>query len=356
MNKLSAIERETDCIIVFNNYKGIHNINETEERNKEDEGIEMTDLAEMRKRAEENKIRELERQQEIENKRKEGIYLLEGKVEHTPEFDFTQLIPKIKDTNELKSKEKTEQENIEKYKDIIESSQNANEKFIIEYRKTKHKQDIFQKILKYFNDNLDFCQLNPIYVRDSLFDSDFIMFINDINTNTSNEVKQYFPLCMAFMKVFNNNVTHKNYIYISTFCSDLRFGQCGTYLMNTIKYVASLLNCSEIRLDSVRSSNTLKFYKSHGFNDINESSTAYSHYYILTPEDSNYKRVPAITGTARIIENTSVEGGNSIRKNIKSKKSKKRTLRKKSYKFSVRKRSNRKNKTNKKYYYRNNKN
>ena len=78
-------------------------------------------------------------------------------------------------------------------------------------------------------------------------------------------------MCIAFIEIYennnnnNNNNNDKNFLYISTFCSDKNFGQCGTFLMNTIKYVATLLNCHKIRYESVNDKNTKKFYKENGF-------------------------------------------------------------------------------------------
>jgi hypothetical protein len=104
----------------------------------------------------------------------------------------------------------------------------------------------------------------------------------------------YRPLCIAFIKIYKKG--DNNFLYISTICSDKKFGQCGNFLMNTIKYVATLLNCNEIRLESVSNKKTKQFYKENGFVDINDSPVDYDHFYYTLQEDSVYKPPSAIPG------------------------------------------------------------
>jgi hypothetical protein len=82
-----------------------------------------------------------------------------------------------------------------------------------------------------------------------------------------------------------NSNFDENYLVIYALCSQEKYSGCGTTLMNTIKYLSTLLNCNEIKLQSVSDSNTLKFYKQNKFSKISQT---YSHYYIVTPEDSKY--------------------------------------------------------------------
>ena len=152
--------------------------------------------------------------------------------------------------------------------------------------------DIFEKIANYF-DTTNFCKLEYRYIHESLDESDFVIFINN---GMSNSV--YEPLCIAFIKIYKDD--DNNFLYISTICSDRNFGQCGKFLMDTIKYVATLLNCNEIRLDSVDSRKTKHFYKENGFVNINNSPVEYNHFYYTTQEDAVYKPPSAIPGKASV--------------------------------------------------------
>ena len=334
MIKSSALKRETDCMIIFN----IGN-NKTE---KETE-IEMSDLARLRENREIQQMEraEMEERERIidEEKRRQGIYSLPGSIQkHAEPDEFNHYISKFKrrfsdsiskfgrqlnpkiDSSETK-------EFRQGYKSELEKSEHSKSKFIIKDRKTKSSEDIFDIVSNYASET-EFCQLGSSYVRSSVNTCDFIVFINDKHSVT--EKQQYVPLCIATINIYKNEVTQKNILFIDIFCSDAKYGQCGTYLMNTIKYIASLLNCSEIRLVSVYNRNTLEFYKRNGFYDIYSSPERYNHYYIMTPDDSMYKRLNSIEGTAILGDireedmYTGVEGGNSKKRFRKTKHKRKR--------------------------------
>jgi len=237
MSKPSAIERELNIIIVLNNLKDSENL--TQIKKKE---IEMVDLS------------------------GEPTYTLEG-----------QIVPKGGGVEDIKN-------DLEK----------VDHQFSIKYRKNETDSDIFEEILNY-NDETNFCNLGLRYLNKSILESDFIIFIN----NGMNDLV-YRPMCIAFIKIYKNNYNNNNFLYISTFCSDKRFGQCGTFLMDTIKYVATILNCNEIRLESISKQNTIEFYKKNGFNDIYNTPVEYNHYYLITPEDAVFKPLSAIQGKASL--------------------------------------------------------
>jgi hypothetical protein len=184
----------------------------------------------------------------------------------------------------------------------IKTKLENNKNYIIENR-FANKKDLFKEIKR----NYDFCELNQSYIYKHLEMSDFIIFINNLEKVTPEQ--PYSPLCMAIINIYEDSFTSyenetivKKYLYISVFCSDINYGECGRYLMNSIKYIAYLLGCSEIRLESVRSKNTLNFYKKNKFNNINENETFYyDNYYIVTDKDAEYKSLPSIEGVASYI-------------------------------------------------------
>jgi len=185
--------------------------------------------------------------------------------------------------------------------DIKRNLEKNDGNFSIKYRMNETETDIFEKIEKYLYTS-KFCKLGSGYINTSLDESHFVIFINDGMRNTVCR-----PLCIAFIKIYKNG--DNNFLYISTICSDGKFGQCGKFLMDTIKYVATLLNCNEIRLDSVDSRNTKKFYKENGFVDINNSPEEYNHFYYTVQEDSVYKPPSAIPGKVSLAWYESIKLG-----------------------------------------------
>jgi len=165
---------------------------------------------------------------------------------------------------------------------------NHNTSFLIKNRKDTNDIDIFEKVLDYMK-KTNFCNLNSNYIKTSIYKSDFIIFINNgLNDSI------YEPMCIAFINVYNDK--HHKILYISTFCSNRKLGQCGEFLMNTIKYIATLLNCKFIYLNSINDTNTLNFYEKNKFINIENGPVKYDHFYLIEPEDKKYKQPPAIQG------------------------------------------------------------
>ena len=155
------------------------------------------------------------------------------------------------------------------------------------------------------------CELNPFYMSRQLYKSDFIIFINDGKFNEN----EYKPLCIAYIKLYD--VNKFRFLYISILCSNRNYGECGSKLMNAIKYLSSLLECSEIILYSVDDYNTIKFYKSQKFVDI-KSLPYYNFKYIVSNEDKRYQH-PIIEGNTTVLESSHVLGGKSKRRKFKKK-------------------------------------
>lgn len=239
--KQSAIQREFNIMIIINNEEFTEQGKRSRKSKKKE--IEMVDFASLR----------------------QPTYTLEGKI-----------VP-------------TRGGGVEDIKHNLDKNDGN---FSIKYRMNETETDIFTKIAEYLYTS-GFCKLGSRYINTSLDESDFVIFIND---GMSDSV--YRPLCIAFIKIYKKG--DNNFLYISTICSDKKFGQCGKFLMNTIKYVATLLNCNEIRLESVSDKKTKKFYKENGFVDINNSPVDYDHFYYTLQEDSVYKPPSAIPGKASI--------------------------------------------------------
>lgn len=156
------------------------------------------------------------------------------------------------------------------------------------------------------------CELNPFYMSIQLYESDFIIFINDGKFNEN----EYKPLCIAYIKLYD--VNKYRFLYISTLCSDRNYGECGSKLMNAIKYLSSLLECGEIILDSVDDYNTIEFYKSQKFIDIESLLPHYNFKYIVSNEDKRYQP-SIIEGNATVFKSSPVLGGKSKRRKFKKK-------------------------------------
>jgi len=240
--------------------------------------------------------------------------ILKSKLKNTTMIDYiSHKLNYISQKFRYIPKEKKEREHIKNISRVLTEK----EYFIIKNRFTDEK-DLFTEIIN--NDN--FCNLDLSYVNDVIYNSDFIIFIN--NLEKVNEKTPFSPLCMAFINLENENFTSydkeipiiKKYLYISIFCSDQNYGECGRYLMSSIKHIAYLLGCSEIRLESVDTQNTLNFYNKNNFNMI----TDYNHYYIVNNEDAIYKPLPNIEGDVQIKKDEN-EGG-KMKKNKRKNKSK----------------------------------
>jgi len=161
--------------------------------------------------------------------------------------------------------------------------------------------DIYKEILDYMIET-QFCEFKDSYMRkrykqESIYYSDFIIFINDGFVNDT-----YKPMCIAFIKIYEQPHNNNKFLYILLFCSNRKMGQCGSFLMNIIKYVATLLNCNEIRLDSVSEKPVYNFYNSNGFINKNaKPKVDYSHYYPIQPVDAVFKPAETIRGEVSII-------------------------------------------------------
>ena len=180
--------------------------------------------------------------------------------------------------------------------------------------------DNYDQITKYLRENKGCSSINFF---DSMYASHLVIFINDLaNVTTENP---YCPLCIASIDLYDNYVTSKKFIFINGICSEQKYKGCGTTLMNIIKYLSTLLNCDEIRLQSVGTKNTLNFYEKNKFNEVDERK--YTHYYVVTQEDSKFDPFHyEVKGDVSYIEPSSQLSGGKSKKNkskkIKSKKNK----------------------------------
>jgi hypothetical protein len=209
----------------------------------------------------------------------------------------------------------------------IESDLKKCEHTILIKNRKRNGVDTFNQILEYMW-MTEFCGLPLEYVKKSLFSSDFIIFINNGIDDSI-----YQPKCIAFIIVLKDSNNHK-FLYISMICSDEKWGLCGGFLMNTIKYIATILKCNEIRLDSVDTNNALKFYKNNNFINYEISPVKYNHYYHVIPEDAVFHPAPVIQGHVSItpwylplIENQGYGKKNNFTK-TKKRKMKKRKMKK----------------------------
>jgi len=238
-------------------------------------------------------------------------------------------------------------------------------KQILDYMKQKHfcymKQEHFfapkRKYIDYEDGDYSCC----------IYYSDFIIFINDGLIDRDNI--SYKPMCIAFIKIYEDPDNKYKFSYISLICSDRKMGQCGSFLMNIIKYVSTLLNCNEIRVDSVPEEDVYKFYNRNGFIEKNVEKVEYNHYYPIQPEDAVFKPADTIQGEASInplLENPEegaeeekreAHGGKStfkstfkkstFKKSGAKRKTKKSTFKKSTFKKSTFKKSGAKRKTKK---------
>jgi hypothetical protein len=178
---------------------------------------------------------------------------------------------------------------IEKIREGLEKDKkNA---FLVKERDNIDNSDAFEQILDYMM-KTKMCVLGKEfdrYIEDSIYYSDFVIFINNGFISDG-----YKPMCIAFINIYKQR--NNKFLFISLICSDPTMGQCGSFLMDTIKYVSTLLNCNEIRLDSVSERNTYEFYAKNGFININDKPLlVYTHYYPIIPDDAEFKR-PQIEG------------------------------------------------------------
>jgi hypothetical protein len=206
------------------------------------------------------------------------------------------------DEKEERIKEKARREE-QKLKETLHAK--CDPRIIIKDRKNQT-DDIYPTIVHYMKQN-KFCVSEYRYIdyedgdyNTSIYYSDFIIFINDGWIDRDKEIKSdsYKPMCIAFIKIYEYPVSEYKFLYINIICKDPTIGECGSFLMDTIKYVSTLLNCNEIRLDSVESDYVYEFYEKNGF--IKDyPKVEYNHYYPIEPKDAEFE--PAtIVGEARI--------------------------------------------------------
>jgi len=269
MSKPSAIQREFNVIIVLNNEK-------EDTIQKKPEQVQQ--------------IREIE----MVNLKHEPTYTLEGQIVTGGGVE------------DIKSKLKKGEHN-----------------FFIKDRINETDNDIFETIFEYIKKTL-FCRVSLGYLYGAIDESDFVIFISN---GISDSV--YEPMCIAFIQIYKKK-NDKNFLYISTFCANEKFGQCGTFLMDTIKYIATLLNCDEIRLESLDYKNTRDFYNRNKFERISFYPVEYNHFYKIEPNDAIFKPPPVIEGNASISGDSNpdtmkTEGGKYTKK---SRTKKSRTKRK----------------------------
>ena len=230
------------------------------------------------------------------------------------ELDFVVIVNNIDNAKIIKNKV---------HSSIIQEKINKSNFIIL--NRIKNDKDLYKEIddmISGFTGT--WCELNPFYMSRQLYESDFIIFINDGKFNEN----EYKPLCIAYIKLYD--VNKFRFLYISILCSDRNYGECGSKLMNAIKYLSSLLECSEIILYSVYDYNTIKFYKRQKFIDIEsllpyynfkyiESLLPYYNFkYIVSNEDKIYQH-PIIEGNTTVLESSPVLGGKSKRRKFKKK-------------------------------------
>ena len=224
------------------------------------------------------------------------------------ELDFVVIVNNIDNVHIIKNKVHSE---IIKDK-IMESN------FVI-LNRIKDDKDLYKEIDGMISTMKGtWCELNPFYMSKQLYKSDFIIFINDGKLNEN----EYKPLCIAYIKLYD--VNKNRFLYISILCSDRNYGECGSKLMNAIKYLSSLLECSEIILYSVDDDNTIEFYKSQNFINIESLLPYHNFKYIVSNKDKKKIALPEIEGSTKNvvpeIEDSIVSlGGKSKRKKLKKK-------------------------------------
>lgn len=248
-------------------------------------------------------------------------YIFPDENEPTECCDFTSCLLHYTHSqkyNELQSLEERQiiNHNLKKINKI-----KKNKNFIVKQRYKYAKKsvtDLFSTL------DLNFCELKQKYLFTALYDSDFVIFIN--NKNEKTKEKPFHPLCIAFI---NFKKEHDiQFLYISIFASDRKYGNCGGNLMNSIKYIAKLIKYSEIRLDSLNTINATQFYKNNNFI---ENENKKNHFvYQLKDDYATFKKLPPIKGEVSLIDQTECSnnknGGKTKKKSRKSKKNKTRTI------------------------------
>jgi hypothetical protein len=221
--------------------------------------------------------------------------LIEGKLDFLKpsaiqrELDFVVIVNNIDNVSIIENKVHS---NIIKEK-IMESN------FVI-LNRIKDDKDLYNEIDGMISTMKGtWCELNPSYMSNQLYKSDFIIFINDGKFNEN----EYQPLCIAYIKLYD--VNKYKFLYTSILCSDRNYGQCGSKLMNAIKYLSSLLECSEIILDSVDDDNTIEFYKSQKFIDIESLLPYHNFKYIVSNKDKKKIVLPEIEGSIASLKSSS---------------------------------------------------
>lgn len=193
----------------------------------------------------------------------------------------------------------------------------------------------FQKIIKY-NDKTGFCDLSPQYIAGELYDSDFVIILNDSLIDNNDDEKPFAPLCMAFAKIIHNKANDTDILYITCLCSNPQTYNCGSYLIQLLKYISTEgFDCSEIRVDSVKEASS--FYKKQGFIEKKHKSLEerekehevqevidYNLFYPLKYNEK-YTRPPSIKGIPKYI-GVSSSSSSSTRKRSHKSKSKRKSM------------------------------
>jgi hypothetical protein len=137
------------------------------------------------------------------------------------------------------------------------------------------------------------------YIKTAIPISTFTIFINGQNTFP------YYPLSIATIDI--SNIGGENYMYINGFADSNEFHSCASQLMQSIKMIARIYNCLEIRYHSDEEFvKTIIWFKQQGFNDVDrdtilEEGLQHNLVYMLSAEDGFYKRA-AIKGEVSVIE------------------------------------------------------
>jgi hypothetical protein len=252
--------------------------------------------------------------------------------------------------------------------ELKEAFKDADNRIIIKDRINQTRDnDIYKQILDYMKQKQfcymkqeNFCVTKRKYINYEdgdysccIYYSNFIIFINDGFIDRNSEMTSYKPMCIAFIKIYEDPDNKYKFSYISLICSNQKMGQCGSFLMNIIKYVSKLLKCDEIRVNSIPEEDVYEFYKRNGFNEKKEvKKVEYNYYYPINPEDAVFNPPHPIKGEISIKlsedqEEGEVHGGKSKKRKSKNKKRKNKSKNKKCKKNKSKKSKSKKNKSKK---------
>ena len=227
------------------------------------------------------------------------LYTLEGKLHKSSDNE---------NARSRNSKYKSPQIKLSQSEWVREQFTGLNEdnKFIIQNNKNEYiDKTIFTQLLDY-NKKTQFCGLLNHFIEGEMYFCDFVIILNDTLFDNHSDYKTYHPLCMAIVKLVPNKETGINNLYIDGICANEETYNCGSYLMNLLKYIsAKAFNCSEIRVDSIQEAK--KFYNTKKFirrpNETDEEGYLvrdYNLYYKIT-ENEEYIPPPTIQGTPQLI-------------------------------------------------------